>query len=274
MFILNRRYPFQQSGHWLRECVVYSVIVFLILYFLQPFGISVYKGNKFLFAVMFGAVTFLCCAVYGYTIEKSLRRWVKPWKIWHQALNVLGLVLFIGVCNFLLVSLVFRLPLSWSLFLTFLYWTLLIGIIVTVLSVGVSYHQHLRRKLEELLDKTTDAQKDLSVTIRDSRVRGVNLSLPINDLLCIEAQKNNVAVSYLKDGELEKAEIQSTLAAVLEDLCGYDNIFQCHRSFIVNVNNISSAKGNSNGYTLELGGGCVTVPVSRSYVPKLRSFIA
>ena len=152
--------------------------------------------------------------------------------------------------------------------------TLLIGIIVTVLSVGVSYHQHLRRKLEELLDKTTDAQKDLSVTIRDSRVRGVNLSLPINDLLCIEAQKNNVAVSYLKDGELEKAEIQSTLSAVLEDLCGYGNIFQCHRSFIVNVNNISSAKGNSNGYTLELGGGCVTVPVSRSYVPKLRSFIA
>ncbi len=46
MFILNRRYPFQQGGHWLRECVVYSVIVFLILYFLQPFGISVYKGNS------------------------------------------------------------------------------------------------------------------------------------------------------------------------------------------------------------------------------------
>ena len=105
-------------------------------------------------------------------------------------------------------------------------------------------------------------------------MRGNDLTLPVNDLLCVEAQKNNVAVSYLKDGELRKDEIQSTLTAVLDDLGAYDNVFQCHRSFIVNLNNISSAKGNSNGYTLELGGGLVTVPVSRSYVPKLKSFIA
>ena len=69
-------------------------------------------------------------------------------------------------------------------------------------------------------------------------------------------------------------EIQSTLAGVLDDLAEYGNIFQCHRSFVVNLNNISSAKGNSNGYTLELGDGLATVPVSRSFVPKLKSFIA
>ena len=93
-------------------------------------------------------------------------------------------------------------------------------------------------------------------------------------MLYIEAQKNNVAVCYVKDGKLKREEIQSTLAAVLNDLADYDNVFQCHRSFVVNLNNITSAKGNSNGYTLEVGGGLATVPVSRSFVPKLRSFIA
>jgi DNA-binding LytR/AlgR family response regulator len=117
-------------------------------------------------------------------------------------------------------------------------------------------------------------QEGVSVTIHDTRVRGNDVCIPINDLLYIEAQKNNVAVCFLKDGKPARAEIQATLAAVLEDLADYSNVFQCHRSFIVNLNNISSAKGNSNGYTLELGDGVATVPVSRSYVPKLRSFIS
>ena len=61
---------------------------------------------------------------------------------------------------------------------------------------------------------------------------------------------------------------------MLGELEDYHNVFQCHRSFVVNLNNITSAKGNSNGYVLELGGGLASVPVSRSFVPKLKSFIA
>lgn len=99
------------------------------------------------------------------------------------------------------------------------------------------------------------------------------MCIPLNDLLYIEAQKNNVAVYYLSNGQLNRIEIQSTLASVLNDLKDYPNIFQCHRSFVVNLNSITSAKGNSNGYTLELGGGLATVPVSRSFVPKLKSFV-
>ena len=115
---------------------------------------------------------------------------------------------------------------------------------------------------------------DICVTIHDTNVRGNDLQLPINDLLYIEAQKNNVAVSYMKEGKIITTELHTTLAAVLDDLKDYENIFQCHRSFVVNLNNISSAQGNSNGYQLKLGKCPTTVPVSRTYVPKLRSFIA
>ena len=124
------------------------------------------------------------------------------------------------------------------------------------------------------LDKTTDKQTGIQVTIHDTRVRGNDVTLPINDLLYIEAQKNNVVVGYVKDGKLRKDELQTSLTAVLNDLGEYDNIFQCHRSFVVNLNNITKAYGNSNGYTMELGGGLATVPVSRSFVGKLKSFIS
>ena len=275
MSILSRKYPFQLSAHWLRDSAVYCVIVFLILYFLQPFGFSGSEGNKLLLSALFGVLTFLCCAVYGWAVARPLQKRVNPWRIWHQALTVLGMVLFIGICNYILFSVYFHYPLfAWWLCLRFLYWTLIIGVIVSTLSVGTSYYRHLRGQLDTLLEKTTEEQKDVTVTIHDTRVRGNDISLPINDLLYVEAQKNNVVVGYVKDGRLAKEELQTTLAAVLGDLGEYGNVFQCHRSFIVNLNNISSAKGNSNGYTLELGGGLATVPVSRSFVPKLKSFIA
>jgi hypothetical protein len=253
---------------------LYCVIVFLILYLLQPFGFSMYSGNKLLVSMLFGAITFLCCLLFQWAVSAPLQKRVKPWKIWHQALTVLGLVLFIGLSNFVLFSFVFHYPFRLGICLMFLYWTLIIGVIITALATGLSYYRMLRGQLDALLDKTTEQQEGVSITIHDTRVRGNDLLLPINDLLCIEAQKNNVAVSYMKDGKVKREEIQTTFAAVLEDLSGFDNVFQCHRSFIVNLNNISSAKGNSNGYILELGGGLVTVPVSRSFVPKLKSFIA
>ena len=273
MSFLNRKYPFQKTGHWLRDCAVYCVIVFLILYLLQPFGFSMYQGNKFLTSLLFGAVTFACCYVLG-VLAKPLQKRISPWRIWHEVLSVLAMVVFVGLCNSVLFSFVFHTPVTLGLCLLFLYWTLIIGAIISVFSVGISYHRHLRNQLETLLDKTTEAQSDIQVTIHDTNVRGNDLQLPINDLLYIEAQKNNVTVCYLKDAQPTSVELHTTLTAVIEELKEYENIFQCHRSFVVNVNNITSAKGNSNGYQLTLRTCSENVPVSRSYVPRLKAFIA
>ena len=259
--ILTRKYPFPPSSHWLRDCAMYCVIVFLILYLLQPFGFSMYQGNKLLLSLLF-------------FVERPIIQRVSPWRIWHEALSILAMILFIGICNFFVCAWVFHFPVTLGSFLVFLYWTLIIGMIVTVCSVSLSYYRYLRNQLETLLDKTTDQQADITVIIHDTNVRGNDLQLSINDLLFIEAQKNNVAVSYMNDGHVATTELHTTLAAVLDDLQAYENIFQCHRSFVVNLNNITSAQGNSNGYQLRLGKCQTIVPVSRTYVPKLRSFIA
>lgn len=223
--------------------------------------------------MLFGTVTFGCSYVYGVAIKPLYKR-VTTWCIWHEALSVLTMVLLIGICNFLVFSFISHYPITLSLCLLFLYWTLIIGVIITVFSVGISYHRHLRNQLETLLDKTTEQQTDITVTIHDNNVRGNDLKLPINNLLYIEAQKNNVIVCFVDDDKVQKVEVHTTLTAVLDELHDYGNIFQCHRSFVVNLNNITLAQGNSNGYQLKLGKCHKVVPVSRTYVPKLRSFIA
>ena len=273
-----------QSPHWLRDSIVYGVVIWAILFVLQPFGFSMYRGSKFLVAALFGLVTSGCYAVYGLSVVRTLHARVKPWRIWHQAFTVLGLILFIAVCNFILFSFIFKYPITLRFFLAFLYWTMIIGIIITTLAIVIDYNRNLRDRMEELLSNTTEEQKDISITISDHNVRGNDLTIPINDLLYIEAQKNNVSVCFVKDGKLQTTEIHTTLTAVAEELKDYENIFQCHRSFIVNVNNITSARGNSNGYQLTLGKATgrrdsgntcpAIIPVSRSYVPRLKSFIA
>ena len=281
---LTRTYPFKQSPHWLRDSIVYGVVIWAMLFVLQPFGFSMYRGSKFLVAALFGLVTSGCYAVYGLSVVRTLHARVKPWRIWHQAFTVLGLILFIAVCNFILFSFIFNYPITLRFFLAFLYWTMIIGIIITTLAIVIDYNRNLRDRMEELLSNTTEEQKDISITISDHNVRGNDLTIPINDLLYVEAQKNNVSVCFVKDGKLQTTEIHTTLTAVAEELKDYENIFQCHRSFIVNVNNITSARGNSNGYQLTLGKATVRrdsgntcpaiIPVSRSYVPRLKSFIA
>lgn len=272
MAFLTRKYPFKPSGHNLRDSLFYGAVIWAILYLLQPFGFSGFLGNKFMVAGLFGLITTCCSALYGWFLYYLQRR-VKPWRIWHQGCAVLGLIVFIAICNIFLFTYIFKFPITSEIFFMFLYWTLILGMIMTVLTVGLAYQRNMREKLETLLNNTTEEQKDTVITIHDTTVRGNDLTIPINSLLYIEAQKNNVSVCYLKNGQPVTAEVHSTLTAVVEELKAYENIFQCHRSFIVNVNNITSAKGNSNGYQLTLGTCTASIPVSRSYVPQLKSFI-
>ena len=273
MSFLSRTYPLKPSDLNIRGSLVYGIAIWAILYLFQPFGFSAYSGNKFLVSGIFGLITFCCCALYGLVLNNLMLR-VKPWRIWHQGCAILGLILFIAVCNFLTFAFIFRFPITLRFFLMFLYWTVLIGVLITAASISIGYHRFLKEKMEALLSNTTEEQKDINITIHDTNVRGNDLCLPINDLLYVEARKNNVSVCYLKDGKPEYMEVHTTLSAVVEELKSYENIFQCHRSFVVNVNNITSARGNSNGYQLTLRNCSGSVPVSRSYVPCLKAFIA
>lgn len=272
--LLTRKYPFAQSSHWLRDSVIYGLIIWAILYLLQPFGFSQYQGNKCLVAAAFGVVTMVCYVLYGYTVMRHLPKLVKTLRVWHDGAAVLGLILCIAIGNFLLLVALFDMPVTLRLFLLFFWWTLIIGTVITAMSVGIEYNRYLKHQMEALLNNTAEEQRDITITIHDQNVRGNDLELPINNLLYIEAQKNNIAVCYLRDDKPTTIELHTTLSAAIDELRDYENIFQCHRSFVVNVNNITQAKGNSNGYQLRLTNSYTTIPVSRQYVPRLKDFIA
>lgn len=144
---------------------------------------------------------------------------------------------------------------------------------MTGISTLIGYNRMLHSRLEEVKVKTNEEQVGIMITLHDQNLRGEDLSLPINNLLYIEAQKNNALVCYVAGDKIERRELRTTLTALKADL-PYDNIFQCHRSFLVNINNIESAKGNSNGYLLRFKECRDTIPVSRTFVPSLRKYLS
>ncbi len=54
---------------------------------------------------------------------------------------------------------------------------------------------------------------------------------------------------------------------------GKPGIYRCHRSFLVNLSNIKTVTGNSNGFKIYFKSYNKHVPVSRSYTNEFKKLI-
>ncbi len=267
-----RSLPQEDGGNWLYVGLVAGGIVFFILFFLRPFGLGQYQGNVLVLTLPFTAWAVAGTYAYGWLAFKPWVRHTATWRVWHQCVAILLLLCLISLGNFVLDWIWFKSQPSMDHFLGYTYATFLFGIPITLTIVALDYQKRLRNRLATLLQKDEAAQVGQTITFHDSSVRGEDLTLPMADFLYAEAQKNFVDIYFLHEDRVEQRQLRATLASVLADARD-KSIFQCHRSFIVNLNRILSAHGNSNGYQLTVGDENHVVPVSRSFVPKLRSFV-
>lgn len=270
---LRRKLPVDGNVSNVRIAAVVAAIVFFVLFFFRPFGLMLYKGSVLGVALVFGAVSFLITFLYCRFFFYPLTLRAKEWRVWQHGACIFLLIVIISIGNVFADMILFHHGISWKAFVYYLIATLIIGVPVTAVIIALSYQKKLRNKLELLLDKDAEARQGKTITFHDDGVRSDDLTIQVNDFLYAEVIKNNVIVYYQQNGMTMTHEMRMTLQNLVNGI-DYPNIIQCHRSFVVNVDNITSAKGNSNGYKLLLGKCTNVVPVSRSFVPKLKSFIA
>ena len=77
----------------------------------------------------------------------------------------------------------------------------------------------------------------------------------------------------MKDNEMVRKTLRSTLKRALNFLEDIPEVIQCHRAFIVNSSKIINAKGNSQGLRLNLENCDYEITVSRNYVEMVRNQI-
>jgi len=145
-----------------------------------------------------------------------------------------------------------------ELFLTFKY-TILVLIIPYA---GVLFYLHTTQKGENI-DTLLSASNHL-VNILDENGE-LHMAIDLEQLLFIKSADNYVAVYFKKDDKVRKELVRTTLKRLETELDEYP-IRRCHRSYMVNINNISVSMKSNQGLSLGLKNySDEVIPVSKNY---------
>lgn len=263
--VLSRPYPSPESfTKDFKEGCMGAVIVTAILYVFRPFGMSYYEGSILKISLLFGGVSLIAVALYNIILRNSIKAlsYQSEYNLGKWILEILGLLLFIAIGNWLMIVYINQVNFSPSSFFMSLLVTCLIGIIPIII---FGLHNQLK---QERLNTTTAI--DLAKRLQNKELE---TNTQKDMVLFIQAMENYINV-YSLVGELVKKEsIRRTLKSVLAD-DSYQGLVKCHRSYLINPDAIKKIEGNAQGLRINLGHEeCPLIPVSRSYIPTIKALL-
>ena len=247
----------------------------------QPFGLSDYhNSDKILITAGYGCLTFVILIINLFVVSPLLRKWfnAKSWTVIKQIFWLIWIIFTIGLGNYLYTSIIFS---FWSLYglLVFQVYTLLVGIIpivvLTILLQNILLTQNLKSARDfnsSLINKDDILDKQIICLIADNLKDKFEVEL--SNLLYIESTGNYIEIFYIKDDKLKNTILRSALKLTELQLETYPSLVKCHRAFLININKIIHAKGNSQGLKLILKNTEKEIPVSRNLSKSLKDKIS
>ncbi len=288
--LLHSPYP-ALCQRW-KTVLIPSVIIFLIIYLLQPFGIAqIHNAHKFLILLGYGMVTGMALGVFVYVLPALFPNYYNEqrWTLGKQLLNILMNCVLIAVGNWLYTSWLYGLEPSWYLLLVCMLWVAILAPFPTTIFLMWNRNLLLARNLKEATEMNfylskkivsedrnhTPEEEDCSKALIFSGGTKEVLEVKADNFLYAEAEGNYVKVTCysVKDGKVVQKLLRVTMKQAEETIANYSYIIRCHRAFLVNVRKVVKVEGNSQGYRLRLEGCEEEVPVSRAYAKEMKTLI-
>lgn len=324
LHILRQPFPSDKKTiHALRMCIMASICVWAVFYFIKPFGLglatdAMAAATGLKFALVTLVLSVFCTIVVPFLFPALFDE--KHWTVLMEIIFLLAMVLFIAMGNVWLTTWLFGNPVSASLVVNTIKYTLVIGSAPVLLSVLIKQQRLLAkysleaRQIEESIGSapvvtaaapvdgvnnsvatpapTSDAAASKEAprlleqaqspvlelpaaevsapvaAILPLHLKGDNLSenlqLAAADFLFAAAADNYTNIYYLKGGLVQQVLFRVSVKSLAAQLAGASSIFRCHKSFLVNLQQVAHISGNAQGYKLHLQQNEFTVPVSRS----------
>lgn len=99
------------------------------------------------------------------------------------------------------------------------------------------------------------------------------ISIKRTNLLYLESADNYVLIWYLNKGSLTKFLLRNTLKKIEEQM-GESNVLRCHRSFMVNFDQVKVLRREKEGIYIEFDiEGVPDIPISKTYVDKVSKWV-
>jgi len=262
--LLNYPYPYHETlAEEMKSISIAALIVGFILYAFQPFGLSFYEGNKIIVTLMFMGITFSVGLIYALISRKLNQLDSKPefftFGRWITGVGLLILAIAIG--NYFVSVYYLHSTPGWYTFISNVVSTFLVGIFPTIL-FGYQYLLRMERQNNQ---KAIDLNAHLSTSDSEDDHKVI---------LAIQAMENYVNIYEKQGDKLTKTTERRTLQSAHED-SAFRNLIKCHRSYLVNTEYVTEVNGNAQGLKLVLSHPeCPTIPVSRSYIGKVKEILS
>lgn len=289
--ILNQPFPAPNRKNALRMAAALGLFVALFLLFFQPFGLAaVTPGFRKILAISgYGIVTFCCVAFTTVLLPKLLpsnfnaAKWQVKKEIGMTLLNFM----LVGFFNMVYTFLVFSVPFNIRSLVYFQFITLAVGILPVSLVVLLRHNRLLAKNLKLAHEMNAGLNPELIATQNQpaqtpespamftcvSETGNEQFQIPKADFLFAAAADNYVELHYIQNGTYKKNLIRSSLTKVEEAVKADPKVVRCHRTFLVNLNQVKHVSGNAQGLKLELHHTDFPVPVSRSMVPGIKALL-
>ena len=271
---LNQSYPFYYEDLkkvGLLLCVL-ALASFLFTYLFEPFTVTVAEhkistlGIQLVHAFLPIPISLIYVVLLGKGVTDT-NKWTLGKEFFHLAM----ILLLIGLSNFLIRDFIYTNPDNWSFRYfweeirnTFLVGTLLLTIILP-LNLERLLYKHLS-VLKKLPSPKSEEQKSELIHI-ETPIPTEKFDLNLKHFLFSKVEGNYLEVFVSSSGGFDKYLKRMTLKELETQLSAFPCVLKVHRSYVVNLNAITSISGNAQGYELELNNySSGVIPVSRSKI--------
>jgi len=288
--LLRQPFPFStQTGQRLRTALLFGLFVFLFLFIFRPFGMGAMGTRQLALATfLYGVVCFTVLTAWFLLLPLLFPGIFREsaWTVWKEILHSMACVLAVCAGNILFTHYYFHEAFTVPLVLKFLWMTVSVSIIPIILMVllrqvrlmrsfsrqaveldrqlpvrtgGIPPEEGISGEMapEEGVDRKAEETGEIEFRSENGQD---SIYLPVTDFLYAEAADNYVKVFYQGGYKI----IRSSLKRLEDDVSAYEQIFRCHRTYLVNLDKVVHISGNAQGYKLHLEGTGLLIPVSRS----------
>lgn len=260
---------------------MFFLLGFFLNYFIQPFDVntSEHKLDYFWIAVIHSLSPLVVLWLLSFITQKWIIN-IDGWSLKKELVFALGILLLVGLAQFLLRDLIYVNPLNWSYHYFFeeVINTLLAGSLLAVLVISVNLNLQFFKNSERalvinnLIKEPKSLQDNIPVLI-ETDVKAESFTLHSNELIFVKAEGNYIKVWMLDENSSKSILKRITLKEFGSKLYNLPNIIQVHRSYILNTNFIDKVSGNAQGYKISLKNCSEIIPVSRNYITNFNEHI-
>lgn len=255
----------------LRVSVVFTTFLFIF----KPFGLETHSNFVFVGFLLIVLITFLFNSAWNYFLLKPVIV-EENWSVGKEIIRTAFFLFFTGLALLLYAHPGLKLQVDLLNSTKFIFYTILIATVPVSIRVILLKNQLLRDRLTEAealnksLGNVRQEETNCQTIKVESNIVKESIETDSEHLAFIMASQNYVELGLLEGDQIKKHLLRISLIKALEQIDD-PNIVRCHRSFAVNLNFVSRVSGNAQGLKLRIEHSNETIPVSRSFKPKIEA---